>query len=100
MANDPTASAPISVSRSPACKACGSAHGDKTLARLLAPQETCDFAGAADKGRFLGKRFVAKEGFSKALGNGVRPPALLPAIAIDHDELGKPRLVFCDELTG
>ncbi len=73
-------------------------HGDKTLVRLLAPQELGDFARAADKGRFLAKRFAAKEAFSKALGTGVRPPALLPAIAIDHDELGKPRLVFCGQL--
>ena len=73
-------------------------HGDKTLARLLAPQELGDFARAADKGRFLAKRFAAKEAFSKALGTGVRPPAFLSAIAIDHDELGKPGLVFCGAL--
>lgn len=73
-------------------------HGDKTLAKLLAPQEMADFAGAADKGRFLAKRFAAKEAFSKALGTGVRPPAVLPAIAVAHDELGKPILAFCGRL--
>jgi holo-[acyl-carrier protein] synthase len=66
--------------------------------KLLAPQELGDFARAADKGRFLAKRFATKEAFSKALGTGVRPPALLPAIAVGHDELGKPRLVFCGQL--
>jgi holo-[acyl-carrier-protein] synthase len=43
-------------------------HGDKTLARLLAPQELGDFARAADKGRFLAKRF----GYGRA-------PACTPA---------------------
>ncbi|HQU79966.1 MAG TPA: holo-ACP synthase [Azonexus sp.] len=73
-------------------------HGDKALEKLLAPQEMADFASAADKGRFLAKRFAAKEAFSKALGTGIRPPAVLPAIAVAHDELGKPILAFCGQL--
>ena len=73
-------------------------HGDRALEKLLAPQEMADFASAADKGRFLAKRFAAKEAFSKALGTGVRPPAVLPAIAVGHDDLGKPNLVFCGRL--
>jgi holo-[acyl-carrier protein] synthase len=73
-------------------------HGDKALEKLLAPQEIAEFTQAANKGRFLAKRFAAKEAFSKALGTGVRPPAVLPAIAISHDELGKPILVFCGQL--
>lgn len=67
-------------------------HGERALEKLLAPQEMADFAAAADKGRFLAKRFAAKEAFSKALGTGVRPPATLTAIAVGHDELGKPRI--------
>lgn len=73
-------------------------HGDRALDKLLAPQEMADFAKAADKGRFLAKRFAAKEAFSKALGTGVRPPANLTAIAITHDELGKPVFDFQGEL--
>lgn len=73
-------------------------HGDKAMEKLLAPQEIAEFTQAANKGRFLAKRFAAKEAFSKALGTGVRPPAVLPAIAISHDELGKPILVFCGQL--
>lgn len=73
-------------------------HGDKALEKLLAPQEMADFAKAADKGRFLAKRFAAKEAFSKALGTGVRAPATMPAIAVTHDELGKPVLAFCGRL--
>lgn len=73
-------------------------HGEKALGRLLAPDELADFSRAADKGRFLAKRFAAKEAFSKALGTGVRAPAVLPAIGVGHDELGKPMLVFYGEL--
>jgi holo-[acyl-carrier protein] synthase len=69
-------------------------HGERALDKLLAPQERDDFARAADKGRFLAKRFAAKEAFAKAFGTGVRPPVLLPAIAVTHDELGKPVFVF------
>ena len=73
-------------------------HGEKALQRLLAPKEMADFVKAADKGRFLAKRFAAKEAFSKALGTGIRPPAVLSAIAVSHDELGKPILDFCGQL--
>lgn len=73
-------------------------HGDRALARLLAPQEIADFATAPDKGRFLAKRFAAKEAFGKALGTGIRPPAVLSAIAVTHDELGKPHLACCGQL--
>lgn len=73
-------------------------HGDRALERLLAPQELSDFACAVDKGRFLAKRFAAKEAFSKAFGTGIRPPAVLSAIAVSHDELGKPVLAFYGRL--
>ena len=73
-------------------------HGDKARERLLAPQEYAAFDAASDKGRFLAKRFAAKEAFSKALGTGVRPPAILPAIAVGHDALGKPVLEFGGQL--
>ena len=65
-------------------------HGEKSLEKLLA---------ASDKGRFLAKRFAAKEAFAKALGTGVRPPAILPAIAVTHDELGKPYLICYGQLS-
>jgi holo-[acyl-carrier protein] synthase len=69
-------------------------HGEKALERLLAPSELDSFTRAADKGRFLAKRFAAKEAFAKAFGTGVRPPTLLPAIAVTHDAIGKPSLEF------
>ena len=65
-------------------------HGERALEKLLAPAEREGFERAADKGRFLAKRFAAKEAFGKALGIGVAAPATLPNVAIDHDTLGKP----------
>ena len=73
-------------------------HGEKALEKLLAPDEMDDFSRAVDKGRFLAKRFAAKEAFAKALGTGIRPPAVLPAIGISHDDLGKPCLTFHGQL--
>ena len=73
-------------------------HRDRVLDKLLAPDERDDFVRAADKGRFLAKRFAAKEAFAKAFGTGVRPPVLLPAIAISHDEQGKPVFEFHGQL--
>lgn len=69
-------------------------HGERALARLLATAELPEFAAAADKGRFLAKRFAAKEAFAKAFGTGVRPPVVLTAISVGHDRLGKPSLDF------
>lgn len=68
-------------------------HGQRAAEKLLAASELADFAAASDKGRFLAKRFAAKEAFAKAFGTGVRPPATLTAIGVGHDDLGKPILV-------
>lgn len=73
-------------------------HGMAAAERLLAASELADFARAGDKGRFLAKRFAAKEAFGKALGTGIRAPATLPAIAIGHDAFGKPMFSYSDEL--
>lgn len=73
-------------------------HGERALEKLLAPEEREDCRASADPGRFLAKRFAAKEALGKALGTGIRAPVLLPAIAVTHDELGKPMLSFAPEL--
>ncbi len=73
-------------------------HGERIVDKLLAPCEREGFAGAPDKGRFLAKRFAAKEAFAKALGTGVRAPATLPAIGVAHDELGKPVFALTEAL--
>lgn len=72
-------------------------HGQRAIDRILAPPERDEFAAKSagsgfDAGRFLAKRFAAKEAFAKAVGTGVRAPWLLTAIAVVHDDLGKPAL--------
>lgn len=69
-------------------------HGERGLEKMLAPDEREACRTSLDPARFLAKRFAAKEALGKALGTGVRPPVLLPAITISHDELGKPAFVF------
>lgn len=73
-------------------------HGERALEKLLAPAERADFSRATDKGRFLAKRFAAKEAFGKALGIGVVSPATMPNLAVAHDELGKPVFVYAADL--
>ncbi|WP_172197911.1 holo-ACP synthase [Niveibacterium sp. COAC-50] len=69
-------------------------HGEAFAERILAPQELLEFRSVRDGARFLAKRFAAKEAFAKAFGTGLRAPATLHAIAVGHDELGKPVYVF------
>ena len=74
-------------------------HGERGLEKMLAPEEREVCRASPDPGRFLAKRFAAKEALGKALGTGVRDPLLLPAIAVSHDELGKPAFAFTPELS-
>jgi len=69
-------------------------HGERALGKILAPGERVACRKSTQPARFLAKRFAAKEAFGKALGTGVRAPALLPAIAVVHDALGKPSFEF------
>ena len=73
-------------------------HGERATEKLLAPAEFAAFAHATDKGRFLAKRFAAKEAFGKAIGIGVAAPATLPNVAVGHDELGKPVFAYAPAL--
>jgi holo-[acyl-carrier protein] synthase len=75
-------------------------HGEVGLEKILSPAEREAFRQVSEsgRGRFLAKRWAAKEAFGKALGTGLRPPAMLTAIAVDHDALGKPCFVFSSEL--
>jgi holo-[acyl-carrier protein] synthase len=77
-------------------------HGERALPRLLSAAEMVELRGRglgeADTGRFLAKRFAAKEAFAKAMGTGVRAPVSLTAISVLHDALGKPSLGFAPPL--
>jgi holo-[acyl-carrier protein] synthase len=74
-------------------------HGERALGKLLAPEERAACLASNDPGRFLAKRFAAKEALGKALGTGIRAPVFLPAIAVVHDALGKPAFSFAPELS-
>lgn len=73
-------------------------HGERALARILAPEERADFRRSTDPGRFLAKRFAAKEALAKALGTGLRAPVSLNAIAVAHDSQGKPYFRLAPDL--
>lgn len=72
--------------------------GERGLEKMLAPAEREDCLASPDPARFLAKRFAAKEALGKAFGTGVREPLLLPAIAVEHDALGKPSFRFAPAL--
>jgi len=73
-------------------------HGERFALRILAASEVADWRAHRDPGRFLAKRFAAKEAFGKALGTGVAVPATLHAVAVGHDALGKPGYLYDDRL--
>lgn len=73
-------------------------HGVRALSHLLAEEERAECLASRDVARFLARRFAAKEALAKALGTGLRAPVLLPAIAVRHDELGKPQFCFTEPL--
>ncbi|MFA7279672.1 MAG: holo-ACP synthase [Sterolibacterium sp.] len=73
-------------------------HGERTLDKILAASERQACLDSSAPEKFLAKRFAAKEAFGKALGTGVRTPALLPSIAVVHDALGKPAFEFAPDL--
>lgn len=73
-------------------------HGERALERILAVEEREACRAAREPGRFLAKRFAAKEALAKALGTGIRAPVLLTAIAVGHDDLGKPHYRLAPDL--
>ena len=75
-----------------------SQFGDDFARRILADTEFESYEKSPTKARFLSKRFAAKEAFSKALGTGLRAPATFQNIAVSHNDLGKPILIFSAEL--
>lgn len=73
-------------------------YGGKLAQRVLAPEEWGEYAQAADKTRFLAKRFAAKEALAKALGTGMRAPVTFSAISVTHDARGRPAFAYAPEL--
>lgn len=72
--------------------------GDNFALRVLSEREMQEFQLSNTKARFLAKRFAAKEAFAKALGTGIRKPAIFENIGVAHDDLGKPVFDLAAEL--
>jgi holo-[acyl-carrier protein] synthase len=60
--------------------------------RILTEVEFEVFSGLKQQGRFLAKRFAAKEAASKALGTGIALGVTFHDFTIVNDELGAPKL--------
>ncbi|MDR0234242.1 MAG: holo-ACP synthase [Zoogloeaceae bacterium] len=75
-------------------------HGEVALKKILAASELAEFPrrNPAVQGRFLARRWAAKEAFSKALGTGLCHPAILTNMAVTHDEAGRPFFLFAPVL--
>ena len=58
--------------------------------RILTMQEQLQFSQSKDTGRFLAKRFAAKEAVVKALGTGIAKGVGWQQIQIDKAPEGKP----------
>ena len=69
-------------------------HGERFAKRILADSEWPGFVASQQQAHYLAKRFAAKEAAAKAMGTGFRDGISLRHIAVEHDALGKPTLVF------
>lgn len=74
-------------------------HGQRFSERILTETEREEFGRSPHPGRFLAKRFAAKEAFSKALGTGIRPPVGFQTVFVEHDQMGKPLLGYAGALS-
>lgn len=76
-------------------------HGERLPQRLLSSAERAAFDRLRPeaRGRWLAKRWAAKEAFGKALGTGVVAPFTLPAIGTTSDRSGRPAFDLAPALT-
>ncbi|MCW8333670.1 holo-ACP synthase [Vibrio sp. SCSIO 43135] len=66
--------------------------GEAFARRILTESEMETFTGLKQQGRFLAKRFAAKEAASKALGTGIAHGVSFQDFTIANDQNGKPIL--------
>ncbi len=68
--------------------------GEAFAQRILTEKELETFNGLKQQGRYLAKRFAAKEAASKALGTGIAHGVSFQDFEISNDENGKPILTL------
>lgn len=71
-------------------------RGSRFAAKLLHSNEMQELEEVNNQVAFIAKRFAAKEAAAKALGIGIGKQLGFKDMYIDHDELGKPLLVFTE----
>lgn len=64
--------------------------GESFAQRILCEEEILKFSQLKQKGRYLAKRFAAKEAASKALGTGIAKGVTFHDFCVTNDDLGKP----------
>jgi len=72
--------------------------GERFAERILCAPEMERFRAIGRPAAYLAKRFAAKEAFGKALGSGIRAPALWHSLWISNQDTGQPRLEFSGSL--
>ena len=64
--------------------------------RVLTRSELDIFIKSSNPGRYLAKRFAAKEAAAKALGTGIGRGVSFQHIEISNDDNGAPKITFTD----
>lgn len=72
-------------------------HKDQFLKRILHARELDEIIDVVNIEAFVAKRFAVKEAASKALGVGIGKQLSFTDMFVEHDDLGKPSLVFTQE---
>ena len=88
----------VSIAR---VRAATARFAERFAARILTDDEIAQWRRAACAARaaaFAAKRFAAKEAFAKALGDGMRAPAVWRHIGIANDARGRPFFRFAAPL--
>jgi len=68
--------------------------GDRFAQKILAEIEFSQYKRVSAPTYFLAKRFAAKEAVAKALGTGMRSGVTFKSIEIQHDRVGKPKVIL------
>ncbi|MEM7304525.1 MAG: holo-ACP synthase [Pseudomonadota bacterium] len=72
-------------------------NGQKFYEKILHPLEMKEIEKWSNKTAFIAKRFAVKEAASKALGTGIGKLLSFKDMYVDHDDLGKPILIFTED---
>ncbi len=72
-------------------------RGERFINKILHLQELQELSLITNPIAFIAKRFAVKEAAAKALGTGIGKQLSFTDMYVEHDELGKPLLMFTEE---